>query len=136
MSSKKAIVRYQDLPPVSSDNSYKIRYRIISEDKNRLSHWSPIVEVSALAVTGVDGVISFDGQVSGVVWGDENNRPSYDVFVGFDGSSEEYHGTTAIHSYSFIVPPTSISISVIIQIASNSKTLSQVLEIFTDTYDI
>lgn len=136
MSGKKVIIRYGDLPPVSSDNSYKIRYRIISEDKNRLSHWSPIVEVEALPVTGVDGVISFDGQVSTVVWGDENNRPSYDVFVGFDGSTEEYHGTTSIHSYSLLVPPAAVSISVIIQIASNSKVLSEVLEIFTDTYDI
>jgi hypothetical protein len=42
---KKTIILKKDLPGVIGDNDilkYDIRYRIISEDKNRLSHWSPI----------------------------------------------------------------------------------------------
>ena len=32
-----------NLPPISSvDEGYTIRYRIISEDRNRVSHWSPV----------------------------------------------------------------------------------------------
>ena len=42
---KKNIILKKDLPSVIGDNTtlnYEIRYRIVSEDKNRLSHWSPI----------------------------------------------------------------------------------------------
>jgi hypothetical protein len=42
---KKNIILKKDLPSVIGDNTtlnYEIRYRVISEDKNRLSHWSPI----------------------------------------------------------------------------------------------
>jgi hypothetical protein len=42
MSAKKVILEKKDLPPLSPDGKYLIRYRIISEDKNRTSHWSPI----------------------------------------------------------------------------------------------
>lgn len=42
---KKNIILKKDLPNVIGDDTtlnYEIRYRIISEDKNRVSHWSPI----------------------------------------------------------------------------------------------
>ena len=42
---KKNIILKKDLPNVIGDDTslnYEIRYRMISEDKNRLSHWSPI----------------------------------------------------------------------------------------------
>jgi hypothetical protein len=42
---KKNIILKKDLPSVIGNDTilnYEIRYRIISEDKNRLSHWSPI----------------------------------------------------------------------------------------------
>jgi hypothetical protein len=42
MSAKKVIIEKGDLPPLSPNGEYLIRYRIISEDKNRTSHWSPI----------------------------------------------------------------------------------------------
>jgi hypothetical protein len=42
---KKNIVLKQNLPNLIGNNTdlkYEIRYRIVSEDKNRVSHWSPI----------------------------------------------------------------------------------------------
>lgn len=42
---KKNIILKKDLPNLIGDDAtlnYEIRYRIISEDKNRISHWSPI----------------------------------------------------------------------------------------------
>jgi hypothetical protein len=39
---KKVIVKQADLPPISSENrGYYVRYRLVSEDRNRISHWSP-----------------------------------------------------------------------------------------------
>lgn len=42
MTIKKAIIKNDSLPAVNSDiDGYLVRYRIVSEDSNRLSHWSP-----------------------------------------------------------------------------------------------
>lgn len=46
---KKTIIRSSDLPNLVGDNdvlNYNIRYRVISEDKNRFSHWSPIKNIT------------------------------------------------------------------------------------------
>ena len=45
---KKATVKYTDLPEISIDENgpfYSLRYRVISEDKNRVSHWSEITRI-------------------------------------------------------------------------------------------
>jgi hypothetical protein len=43
--SKRIIIPREDLPNISSaTGSYSVRYRIISQDRNRLSYWSPIFE--------------------------------------------------------------------------------------------
>jgi hypothetical protein len=127
---KKAIVAKNDLPPVTSNNSYRVRFRIISEDRNRTSHWSPITEVSAKTPASVDGRVVYSNEIVTVVWGDEENFPSYDVFVSFDEGDYSYHGTTSVHNYSLISEGTS-RVDVIIQISSSQKVLSDNLEIFS-----
>ena len=45
---KKVTILKKDLPNYIGDNSslsYEIRYRVVSEDRNRSSHWSPIYKV-------------------------------------------------------------------------------------------
>jgi hypothetical protein len=43
---KKIKIEQDNLPTISSlTEKYDVRYRIISEDKNRTSHWSPIVAI-------------------------------------------------------------------------------------------
>ncbi len=40
---KQAKIEAADLPPINTDTEgYSLRYRIVSEDKNRVSHWSPL----------------------------------------------------------------------------------------------
>jgi hypothetical protein len=57
---KKVTILKKDLPAYSAQNnslSYLIRYRIISEDKNRASHWSPFYnlgQTSTLTEVGFD----------------------------------------------------------------------------------
>jgi hypothetical protein len=130
MAVKKAIVLKSSLPAVDSDTSgYAVRYRIISEDKNRTSHWSPIFVTSAIPVQSVNGALSITETIITAVWGDELNRPSYDIFVKFDSGSFSYHGTSAVHSYSFLNTGTT-SVHVKIQIASSVKQVKTALVIF------
>lgn len=141
MAGKKIILPSSKLPPVNSNNGYLIRYRIVSEDKNRTSHWSPVYDVVANAPQLVDGTATAADGIVNVVWGDEAGRPSYDIFVRFDYNSGDptpseyfYHGTSQIHTYSFLyLGLATQQIDVIVQVASTEKEVSAALEIFSIT---
>lgn len=67
---KKYIQEFDQLPPINSINEgYSIRYRIISEDRNRVSHWSPVYLVIP-DYTYVSGTIHFSSgsQVANITW--------------------------------------------------------------------
>ena len=43
---KKVKISQDSLPTINSiTGKYDVRYRIVSEDKNRTSHWSPIINI-------------------------------------------------------------------------------------------
>jgi hypothetical protein len=63
------------------------------------------------------------------VWGDEYDRPKYDVLVSFDGNALAYHGTPTVHSYSFLNLGTS-SIRVVVQVESSRKEYKEALVIY------
>ena len=127
---KKVIIRKASLPALDHDKvGYVFRYRIVSEDKNRTSQWSPINLVLDNSITAVAGAVQVSTSVISAVWGDELNRPKYDVFVGFDGATATYHGTAPIHSYQFIKTGTT-NVRVIIQVESSEKTLNANLQIY------
>ena len=127
---KRVIIKKSSLPPLDHNKvGYFFRYRIVSEDKNRTSQWSPINLVLDDSITAVAGAVQVSTSVISAVWGDELNRPKYDVFVGFDGATATYHGTTPIHSYQFIKTGTT-NVRVIIQVESSEKTLNANLQIY------
>jgi hypothetical protein len=127
---KKVIIKKASLPPLDHNKiGYVFRYRIISEDKNRTSQWSPINLVLDDSITSVAGAVQVSSSIISAVWGDEINRPKYDVFVGFDGVTATYHGTTPIHSYQFIKTGTT-NVRVIVQVESSEKTLNANLQIY------
>lgn len=67
---KKFRVPVEDMPPINSiTQGYNIRYRIISDDRNRNSHWSPIYLIEP-GYTFVPGQIGFSksGQVVNIDW--------------------------------------------------------------------
>jgi hypothetical protein len=127
---KKAIIKKALLPAIDSDNvGYIFRYRVVSEDKNRTSQWSPVNIVADDTITGVSGALQISQTITTVVWDDELNRPKYDIFVGFDSATPIYHGTSPIHTYSFL--NTGITdVRVIIQVEGSQKTLNASLEIY------
>lgn len=126
---KKLVIPKNQLPPVGDNNEYILRYRIISDDKNRSSHWSPIFSVPASQIEEVDGNLFVNGTSSTAIWGDENNRPKYDIFVKFDGGSYSYHGTSPIHTYGFLNTGTT-SVQVAVQVEGINKQRNVDLTIF------
>lgn len=91
---QKATIVRQDLPPLSvfpdGTIGHYVRHRIISEDRNRYSSWSNVklVRVPAFDYMGITDVTFTAGSVS-AVWGDEYNRPKYDVFVRWGNSTKK-----------------------------------------------
>jgi hypothetical protein len=126
---KKVRIPKNQLPPVGDDNEHLIRYRVVSDDKNRASHWSPIFVVPAEDTQQVDGELIYTGGILIAVWGDELDRPSYDVFVKFDGGEYSYHGTSSTHTYTFLNTGTT-SARVAIQVEGINKTRNAALTIF------
>ena len=127
---KKTRILKSSLPPIDHDTEkYNIRYRIISEDKNRTSHWSPIYNSDGVALVVTSGAVSKTGDVITAVWGDQNDFPEYDVFVKFDSGDFFYHGKSKVHSYSFLKTGTT-TVRVKVQIISSKKEIKAALNIF------
>jgi hypothetical protein len=120
MNIKNARLPSRNLPPVNKDNEYAYRYRVTSEDRNRISEWSPIKVIAAPTVEffgSSGGDVAVSGNSITATWSDENNRPNYDVFVKFNTDPHySYHGTTPIHTYSFVKKTGATAVSVAIQV--------------------
>jgi hypothetical protein len=122
---KKITVKRSSLPPVDYDSQkYNIRYRVISEDKNRSSHWSPIYNSIGSDINVTSGAVSKTEQIITAVWEDQNSSSTYDVFVKFDSNQFVYKGIATGHSYSFANQGTT-SVRVIIQVVSSKKEIKE-----------
>ena len=127
---KKVRIPKSSLPPINSDTlGYNLRYRIISEDKNRTSHWSPVYNTDGISISETSGALSITQTIITAVWGDQNKHPSYDIFVSFDGDPFYWHGTSAVHSYSFLNEG-STTVRVKVQLVSSKKVIKAALNIF------
>lgn len=132
MANKILRIPKSQLPPVPSDNKYSVRFRVVSEDKNRSSHWSPIHIIDSTAPVAVNGTVVVNGSAITAIWEDEEGRPYYDVFVKFDSGTYQYHGTTGVHSYNFLKAAAATStVRVAVQIAgAPPKARNATLEIW------
>jgi uncharacterized protein (DUF2141 family) len=127
---KKLRIPKASLPPIDYDTlKYNTRYRIISEDRNRTSHWSPIYNSDGVDLVVTSGAVSRAGNVVTAVWEDQNDFPEYDVFVKFDSNDFFYHGKSKVHSYSFLKTGTT-TVRVKVQIVSSKKEIKAALSIF------
>lgn len=105
---KKVIVSPQSLAAVNivGDNpKYFVRYRIVSEDKSRISAWSPIFELDARPVpdilnnvTQTPGVIINNNLIT-ITWTtpDELKTAKYDVYVSWNN-----HPASLTKNYSYV----------------------------------
>lgn len=109
-----------DLPDIDvATQGYTFRYRIISEDKNRTSHWSPI-QTLLPGYTFVPGQIHFSkaGEIATIAWNSVEIKKDgvlvkeadgYDIWVRWDRDDSgdwEYRSRIGTTSLSLIVPAT------------------------------
>lgn len=129
---KKVTIFKDNLPPIGPLKDYHLRYRIVSDDKNRVSHWSPAYSLIVDNPSMVQGAVEMTTKSVNVTWADAPNnsdKEAYDIFVKFDNGQYFYHGSSYSHSYGFLNQATT-SVSVIIQIEGINKSLNNSLKIF------
>jgi hypothetical protein len=130
---KKVIIPNNTLPSVTEDNRYLIRYRIVSEDRNRVSGWSPVFALDANSPSVLldnDVTYSINNRIISIAWEDQESRNSYDIFVKFDNAaSYSYHGTANSQSYTILSQGTE-SFQFVIQVSSMSKQRNTVIQLY------
>jgi hypothetical protein len=123
---KKAIFSKSQLPPINSNlGKYVVRYRIVSEDRNRFSHWSPQYLVSPVPLTQEeysDIAITKSTGFLTVSWETEPDPTptSYDVYVAWGTSpgsvgTTEYFATVSGNLVTIPIPPARVSAQIWIQ---------------------
>lgn len=132
-------IKKEQLGKVTSSNARVVRFRIVSEDKNRKSAYSKIFIIGSEVVIVGPGDVNVVGNTVLVNWSDDRSIYSsgvtilsqiiYDVFAGFDGSTPSYLGSTGSQNYSFLKNGTQ-SVRVVIQISSIKPALADYLEIY------
>ena len=114
---KKAIIKKEDLPAFNGElQNYLVRYRVVSEDKNRSSHWSQYYEVDVIPEIDrdrvIDGVLtpepwishslvlSENKQIINVVWTPPTNLKSdFDLYVKWGENDFKYLASIQTSSY-------------------------------------
>jgi len=119
---KKARITSSSLPDIISGlEGYLVRYRVVSEDRNRLSHWSPIVlvqpEYDFVVGTTSIGNSPGSGHIN-LIWDPVRiekdgalirNETEYDVWLKWDtgdGGDWIYGKRVVGNSSIFIIPST------------------------------
>jgi hypothetical protein len=145
---KKARVLKEDLPAFNAnDLGYFVRYRVVSSDKNRTSHWSPYYFLITGTIQKVDCSVTFiqgqsDLNIINMVWkhpklssdpdSDEISIfKEYDIFLKTDTSDWSYIASSSSTQFSTIAPQGILSFQVAVQVPTYPKVYSPDAAIFT-----
>lgn len=144
---KLATILKEDLPAFSSNAlGYFVRYRVVSKDKNRSSHWSPYYLLLKGAVQKVSCSVNVTGtaptKVINMVWRHpkvdaETNEISifkeYDIYIKTNLSNDKwtYIETVPATSFTTLVPSGISSFQVAVQVPIYPKIYSADAAIFT-----
>lgn len=121
---KKVIIPKKDLPALFGKTSqYVIRYRFVSEDRNRTSHWSPQYKLDAQATQEIDYSISANTELNiiNVVWNAQPDMSEYDVYIKWASEDWKFVSTVSTTSYSLLIKPGESSVQVAVQIPTFPK---------------
>jgi hypothetical protein len=131
---KKVIIKRENLPSFSAENNtYSVRYRVVSQDKNRFSHWSPHHYVSrGLSPNVLCSVTVLTGVVN-MVWKQPEgyNIKEFDIYFKIDDGDFEYISSASSTQFSTLIDESASSITVAIQLPTYPKKYSTDAAIFT-----
>lgn len=122
---KKVIIKKADLPAYSGENqSYIVRYRVVSEDRNRTSHWSPQYRLPIPAQAQVEYSISADPttKMINLVWqtpASSNNK--FDIYIKWDTDAYVYIGSVTTPMYACLIKNGASTVKIAVQVPTFPK---------------
>jgi len=127
---KKVIIPKSKLPGFFGANKkYVLRYRFISEDKNRTSHWSPVYKIIAEDTPSEilnSMIIDTTNKVINLAWQPQAGIEEYYIYVKWNTGDWQYYTKTSQTNYSIVYDST----KTYVRIAVQTKTIP--LERFAD----
>ncbi len=86
------VIKKENLPPINAEkNSYFVRYRLITEDKNNFSYWSPIFEIpSEIFYTSGSATVNSSGGIVNAIWNTISGVDEYDIWISWTDGEEKY----------------------------------------------
>lgn len=133
---KKVIIPRSELSAVNSSNEYLVRFRVVSDDKNVFSQWSPIFVVPDVPIVPITSSTQRVGNLVTLTWQDPTQRAAYDVFIKTDSGSYVFVTTTTQRSYQFTHTATNSfryilqAEGLLLQGDTNNKALNPSLQLF------
>jgi hypothetical protein len=124
----KIIIKKENLPNINPiTESYSVRYRLTTEDRNRFSYWSPIFDIPAnISYDTVSGSVTHSGNLITTVWDNVANVSSYDIWVAWANSTTptvfNYYGTFSQNMANIFNPSTYNRFSINIYVANQDRT--------------
>jgi hypothetical protein len=105
---KKVTIPVKDLPAMLPSGKHLVRYRVVSEDKNRVSAWSPIYSIGIPAITKAIESIATTGTVVTYTTEIPHKFSVGDIVSIADTDPSEY----SHNSVTVIAPVTSLTFSI------------------------
>lgn len=133
---KKVKVLKSDLPAFNSNyNQYVIRYRIISEDRNKTSHWSPQYKLTAPTVATINYSYAKDitNKMITFVWTPSTDLQKFDIFIRWNGGSWQYVSTVSTTTFASVIPNTATKVQVAAQVSTFPKQRLSTATLFEST---
>lgn len=91
---KKVSIPSSELPDIDKNGEYTVRYRLVSDDKNRISHWSPTYKINPgytyvpgeIQASKTQNVMSFTWNAVVINKGTNfvRNASEYDIWIRWD----------------------------------------------------
>lgn len=123
---KKVAVPQNELPAIGKiTGQYIVRYRIISEDKNRSSHWSPNYIIETEPLSEIQHKVNKDipnGTIE-ALWTPPATLGlfSFDVYLRWSGGAWNYATTVSNTSYKTPILNGATSVQVAVQVPTKDK---------------
>jgi hypothetical protein len=130
---KKVIIKKEDLPAFNgATQAYTVRYRVVSEDKNRTSHWSPYYSVSKDSPEQVACSVQVVENSVTMVWKQPASvTRQYDIYFKLNNGSWQYIASSSSTQFSTLIDEGTTSIQVAIQLPTYPRQYFPLAAIFT-----
>lgn len=121
---KKVVIKKEDLPAFNgTTQKHSVRYRVVSEDKNRSSHWSPYYSISNPSPEQLECSVTVNANVVNMVWKQPTGSAirQYDIYFKLDSAPWSYISSSSSTQFSTLIPDSASSLRVAIQLPTYPK---------------